>query len=658
MLRIIYLYFGILIILSNVLFSQNLAPKKGGICFRIDDNRELSKFNEYAAIFDKYDQKFSFSLNLAEDEFGTDFDGTYKTGIKQMQNNGHELMDHTPNQRTNYFTTKYSLSEYQTSNNNILDFIEGIDHIVEISSSKNKICLEIMEIDTNQAIGSGKADLISSGDSVVIHNYSWQEILINYVYYLYFPEIDQLVVIPLNYSGSTQPIEDFWGDQVNVDNCENLTYYSFDRSQIHLTKDAIKVLANESLKLANEYGFSYPKTWIQPGGIFPWVNKLHLKEALEELNYLAGATYPGDAKQVFNEYNPTNDLNFAMQWGDFLEDEKDLEYNKSVIAQDYAKHHMLIGHSFDDINFHWEEFLIKTDSLIAWAVRLGIPIKTYSEWADILYNQNPDPYENIFPPLNVDLDNNGIPDGYGNLYYSNDYYIGTWEIDSELLTQEGYCYSISSTGGIARVQDLGGIEKGKNNFEIWTKGEQGDSIEVTFEYSYVNDNESTTFKFPANTTNWTKYDLSQSVNGNTELIVPDTMSTIFIYIECSNYTSGNVKVSGMSLSKFGEPISNYSDDQIVGILPTEYNLGQNYPNPFNPTTHIKFSLPESVKIKVNVYNLLGEKVASLMDSELEAGIHEVQFNTNSGTNPLASGVYIYTIESQNFTQAKKMLLLK
>ncbi len=102
----------------------------------------------------------------------------------------------------------------------------------------------------------------------------------------------------------------------------------------------------------------------------------------------------------------------------------------------------------------------------------------------------------------------------------------------------------------------------------------------------------------------------------------------------------------------------YSDEVEIEILPTNYELMQNYPNPFNPTTKIRFSLPEDAKIGINVYNILGEKVASVLNEELKAGFHEVDFNSSSAGYSLATGVYIYTIETKNFSQVKKMILMK
>ncbi len=89
-------------------------------------------------------------------------------------------------------------------------------------------------------------------------------------------------------------------------------------------------------------------------------------------------------------------------------------------------------------------------------------------------------------------------------------------------------------------------------------------------------------------------------------------------------------------------------------LPKEYALLQNYPNPFNPTTLIKYDLPKAGLVTLKVYDLLGREVATLINRNQAAGKYSVQFNASK----LASGVYIYRIESNNFSAVKKLMLLK
>jgi hypothetical protein len=98
----------------------------------------------------------------------------------------------------------------------------------------------------------------------------------------------------------------------------------------------------------------------------------------------------------------------------------------------------------------------------------------------------------------------------------------------------------------------------------------------------------------------------------------------------------------------------YSDVVEVEIVPTKFELSQNYPNPFNPSTTIRFSLPKETQLKINIYNMLGELVETLAEGIYEAGYHKVTLNAST----LSSGAYIYRIESSQYVQTKKMLLIK
>ncbi len=89
-------------------------------------------------------------------------------------------------------------------------------------------------------------------------------------------------------------------------------------------------------------------------------------------------------------------------------------------------------------------------------------------------------------------------------------------------------------------------------------------------------------------------------------------------------------------------------------LPTEYSLSQNYPNPFNPATTISFSLPAAGHVTVKVYNSIGQEVATLIDEDRPAGAHQVLWDATK----FASGVYLYRLTSDGFTETKKMLLMK
>lgn len=91
-----------------------------------------------------------------------------------------------------------------------------------------------------------------------------------------------------------------------------------------------------------------------------------------------------------------------------------------------------------------------------------------------------------------------------------------------------------------------------------------------------------------------------------------------------------------------------------GSLPQAYALGQNYPNPFNPSTVIRYELPAAGRVTLSVFTMLGQKVATLVDGDRPAGVHEVRFDATD----LPSGVYLYRVQSGAFIQTRKMALTR
>jgi hypothetical protein len=90
------------------------------------------------------------------------------------------------------------------------------------------------------------------------------------------------------------------------------------------------------------------------------------------------------------------------------------------------------------------------------------------------------------------------------------------------------------------------------------------------------------------------------------------------------------------------------------VLPGRFELRQNYPNPFNPATEMRFTIPTASQVSLEIYNLLGQKVATLVDGYLPAGNHVERWDATGQ----ASGVYLYRLQVGNYTETKKMLLMK
>ena len=95
------------------------------------------------------------------------------------------------------------------------------------------------------------------------------------------------------------------------------------------------------------------------------------------------------------------------------------------------------------------------------------------------------------------------------------------------------------------------------------------------------------------------------------------------------------------------------------LIPTSFALHQNYPNPFNPITTLRYDLPEDSYVNVTVYDMLGRKVRTLVNTTQEAGFKSVIWNaTNDYGKPESARVYLNKIQAGEFIQTKKMVLLK
>ena len=99
--------------------------------------------------------------------------------------------------------------------------------------------------------------------------------------------------------------------------------------------------------------------------------------------------------------------------------------------------------------------------------------------------------------------------------------------------------------------------------------------------------------------------------------------------------------------------------QILDNIPYAYSLGQNYPNPFNPITKMNYTLPKRSKVILSIYNVLGQEVITLLNKEQDYGYHTVTWDgTDHYGKQMASVVYFTRMTTKNFSQTKKMLLLK
>ena len=125
----------------------------------------------------------------------------------------------------------------------------------------------------------------------------------------------------------------------------------------------------------------------------------------------------------------------------------------------------------------------------------------------------------------------------------------------------------------------------------------------------------------------------------------------------TSYTAGTSGQPLGDLNWFGIEVGVEKQNPIQVV--ESYELKNNYPNPFNPSTTIEFAIPQKGNVELSIYNVLGQKIATLINSELNQGVYKATWNglTDSGVS-VVSGTYIYRIKSGEFSMSKKMILLK
>ncbi len=150
--------------------------------------------------------------------------------------------------------------------------------------------------------------------------------------------------------------------------------------------------------------------------------------------------------------------------------------------------------------------------------------------------------------------------------------------------------------------------------------------------------------------------VNKDISGTTNIsegLLEYSRGTEFNFIATTNtQIFGNRLGETKKLWSYGESPTGTPNE--LESEPEVFRLSQNYPNPFNPTTNISFNLPSTNNVDLKVYNLLGQEVATLINGRLNSGNHTIKFDASR----LASGVYIYRLISGDYSQTKKMMLIK
>ncbi|GBD86929.1 hypothetical protein BMS3Abin03_00854 [bacterium BMS3Abin03] len=215
-------------------------------------------------------------------------------------------------------------------------------------------------------------------------------------------------------------------------------------------------------------------------------------------------------------------------------------------------------------------------------------------------------------------------------------------------------WSMAYTNGMFFI-----TESSEATWYAWTIDDGIVPVELTSFTAVANNNDVQLNWVTATETNNRGFDVERkSDNGQFETIgfVPGHGTTT--EMQTYNFTDTNVPSENYTYRLKQIDFNGsyeYSNEVNIDVsTPLTFTLEQNYPNPFNPSTVIKYSIAEKGFVKLNVYNLLGGKVAALVNDVQEAGRYEITFNASN----LASGIYVYSLQSGSFNSVKKMILMK
>lgn len=283
----------------------------------------------------------------------------------------------------------------------------------------------------------------------------------------------------------------------------------------------------------------------------------------------------------------------------------------------------------------------------------------------------------IYPPYRVfSPHDQDIIYGFGYSITYNEYFVAkssdmaeTWEIKNEglIMWEESnkvaniYSLAISyADSNILYCGQWGGLSKSINGGDSWFQVDSSLEVHFYFKVSSILLDETDADRIYIGTLSSGIPFTESFNNGGLYLSEDDCQSWIKVYdgevslIKADRSTPRNLYINTQYGILTLEDTITKNNGNINNKPPDRFLLYQNYPNPFNPSTTIKFSLPKQEFVIIAIYNILGEKLETLLSKKMQAGSHEVEFNAQY----ISSGIYFYRIEAGEFQDVRKMILLK
>lgn len=350
--------------------------RRGGVCFRFDDNHTEGEWRAVMAVFDRHHAPFCAALNV-----GMLPDG-YARLILDLQAAGHEVMDHTPL----HDTAIIPAMEWAAK--------PGIHH-----ADGRRICLAYQQPPARPTVAArlGGSTLTLATQPPPAQLKAWRGS--GLAVHVADPADIRLVlrITPLPDPGEGPPafrVCSAWGETVDLGPERAVEVALHDQRSIRLEPEAVAMLARCSLERFAALGAQRPLTWIQPGGdVLSLLDPAQGKAVLGDgFGYVSAASYIDSARKAWGEPDPRGARAFAMMWGDFDLDREDAAKARERITAGLAERRVLIGSShLGRAQGGWDGLLARLDAVLGWCVAEGIPIRTQAQWARLLYGASPAP---------------------------------------------------------------------------------------------------------------------------------------------------------------------------------------------------------------------------------------------------------------------------
>ena len=211
-------------------------------------------------------------------------------------------------------------------------------------------------------------------------------------------------------------LSDIWGGALTekLTDRDSFDFAPVPTASMSASDGALSLLAQITRDKADACGLTRPVSWIQLGGfgILTMKTDAFKRVYAGSFGYKAADT-PPPAEKFIGEPDPDNMKRFQMKWGNFSDDGLDLKTNKKLIADGFALRRVMFGHCHFPRDAAFQPYLEKVDGILSWCKEKGVPVMTMAQSGEYLYGTGrAEVNGNLLPRIDIDLDGNGVPDGF------------------------------------------------------------------------------------------------------------------------------------------------------------------------------------------------------------------------------------------------------